>query len=60
MDLRQRGLSAGGINMYARSVNSYLTWLHDEGRLPERLRVRLLSNPPKPLRRSQTPTFGES
>jgi integrase len=28
--------------MYIRTVNSYLTWLHDEGHAPERLRVKLL------------------
>jgi integrase len=35
--------------MYARSVNSFLTWAHGEGLLPERLRIRLLPDPPKPL-----------
>ena len=44
-----RGLTPGGINMYARSVNSFLSWAHEEGVVPERLRVRLLSDPPKPL-----------
>jgi DNA invertase Pin-like site-specific DNA recombinase len=27
--LRQRGLSPGGINVQIRTINSYLTWLHD-------------------------------
>jgi integrase/recombinase XerD len=35
--------------MYARSVNSFLTWANAEGLLPERLRIRLLPDPPKPL-----------
>ena len=36
--------------MYARTINSYLTWLHEEGHV-ERLRIKLLPNPPKPDRR---------
>jgi integrase len=47
--MRERGLTPGGINMYARSVNSFLTWAHEEGLLSERLRIRLLPDPPKPL-----------
>jgi integrase/recombinase XerD len=46
--LRERGLTPGGINMYARTINSYLSWLHAEGHVPERLRIKLLPNPPKP------------
>jgi hypothetical protein len=34
---RGRGLNAGGINLRARAINSFLTWLHEEGHLPERL-----------------------
>jgi site-specific recombinase XerD len=48
--MRQRGLTPGGINMYARTINSYLSWLHAEGHISERLRIKLLPNPPKPLR----------
>ena len=47
--MRDRGLTPGGINMYARSVNSFLTWALDEGIVSERLKVRLLPDPPKPL-----------
>lgn len=32
--LRERGLKRGGINMYVRTVNSYLSWLHAEGLSP--------------------------
>ena len=46
--LRERGLTPGGINMYARSTNSFLTSAHDEGLVSERLRVRLLPDRPKP------------
>jgi integrase/recombinase XerD len=47
--LRQRGLSPGGVNLRVRSINSFLTWLHEEGHLPERFRIKLLRNPPKPI-----------
>jgi integrase len=47
--MKERGLTPGGINMYARSANSFLTWTHGEALLPERLRIRLLPDPPKPL-----------
>ena len=30
--MRERGLSPGGINLRARAINSYLTWLHEDGR----------------------------
>jgi integrase/recombinase XerD len=50
IEARQRGLTPGGINMYARTINSYLSWLHAEGHISERLRIKLLPNPPKPLR----------
>jgi integrase/recombinase XerD len=40
--LRERGLTAGGINIRLRTLNSFLTWLHEEGHAPERLKVKLL------------------
>jgi integrase/recombinase XerD len=40
--MRQRGLTAGGCNVRIRAVNSFLTWLHEEGHLPERLRIKVL------------------
>jgi integrase/recombinase XerD len=47
--MRERGLTPGGINLRVRSINSFLTWLHEEGHLSERLRIKLLKNPPKPI-----------
>jgi integrase/recombinase XerD len=47
--MRERGLSPGGINVRARAINSYLTWLHEEGHIAERLKIKLLKNPPKPI-----------
>ena len=46
---QQRGLTRGGINMYAQTINSYLSWLHAEGHLDQPLRIRLLPNPPSVL-----------
>ena len=36
--------------MRARAINSFLTWLHEDGHLPERLKIKLLKNPPKPIK----------
>jgi site-specific recombinase XerD len=47
--LKKRGVTPGGINMYARTVNSYLSWKYSEGLAPERLRIRLLPDPKKPV-----------
>jgi site-specific recombinase XerD len=40
--LRERKLSTGGVNLRIRSLNSFLTWMHEEGHTSERLRVKLL------------------
>ena len=47
--LRERGVSPGGCNMYIRTINSFLSWLRQEGHLSSSIRLRLLSNPPKPI-----------
>jgi integrase/recombinase XerD len=47
--MRERGLTPGGINVRLRSINSFLSWLHEEGHIREPLRVKLLKNPPKPI-----------
>jgi site-specific recombinase XerD len=47
---RQRGVSVGGVNMYARTINSYLSWLHEEGHTTERLKIKLLPNPAKTIK----------
>jgi len=43
--MRERGLQPGGVNVYARTINSYLTWLHEEGHacVPPPFGSRLLS-----------------
>lgn len=48
--MRERGLTPGGVNMYLRTMNSFCSWLHAEGHVQTRLRVKLLPNPSKPLR----------
>jgi site-specific recombinase XerD len=45
--LQARGLTPGGINIHLRTVNSFLTWLHEEGHTEQRHRVRLLRAPKK-------------
>src|SRR5262245_51602495 len=50
MTLRQRGLSVTTVNILARAVSSYLSWLHAEGHHHERLRIKQLPNPPKPIK----------
>jgi site-specific recombinase XerD len=40
--MRESGLSPGACNVYIRSVNSFLTWLHSEGYVTEPLRLRQL------------------
>ena len=48
--LRQRGLSVTTVNIMTRAVSSYLSWLHAEGHHHERLRIKQLPNPPKPIK----------
>ena len=48
--MKQKGFSNGGINCYLRAMNSFLSWLKSEEVLPTSLRIKLLPNPPKPLR----------
>ena len=47
--MRERGLTPGGINLRARAINSYLTWLYEDGHVSERLKIKMLRNPPKPI-----------
>jgi site-specific recombinase XerD len=47
--MRERGLTPGGVNLRARTINSFLSWLHEEGHIAERLKIKLLKNPPKPI-----------
>ena len=53
--MRTRGLTAGGCNVRIRSINSFLTWRHDEGMAPERLRLKVLRAEQK-MPRAVSPT----
>jgi integrase len=48
--MRRDGLTPGGCNMYIRTINAYLTWLHEEGAITTRLRVKVLRAPLKQIR----------
>lgn len=48
VSLRTRGVSPSGCNVYLRTINSFLTWLHDEGVIERPLRARLLQHPRNP------------
>ncbi len=52
--MRESGLSPGACNVYIRSMNSFLTWLHTEGYVTEPLRLRQLPQPKKVI-----PIFSE-
>jgi site-specific recombinase XerD len=49
VQMRQDGLTPGGCNMYIRTINSYLSWLHEERDLDQPLKVKLLRAPQKQL-----------
>jgi len=46
----ESGLAPGAANSYARSVNSFLSWLAEKRALPERFRLPLARRPQKVLR----------
>lgn len=48
--LRTKGVTPGGVNMYLRTINSFLSWLASEGYSKDQLRLKLLPNPSKPLK----------
>jgi integrase/recombinase XerD len=43
--MREQGLSPGACNVYIRSINSFLTWLHENSYVTEPLRLRQLPQP---------------
>src|ERR1044072_9800224 len=45
--LRERGMSAGGANVYIRGINSFLTWPWENNQLRERLKIKLLKEEKK-------------
>jgi integrase/recombinase XerD len=53
--MREQGFTAGGCNVNIRSINSFLSWLNEEGHIENPLRAKLLKNHPAPL-----PTFSDA
>src|SRR5262245_19063828 len=45
MAMAAAGLKPGSINSYASGINSFLSWLHDNGHTTERFRVPLARKP---------------
>ncbi len=45
--MREAGLSPGGCNVYIRSINSFLAWLYEAGKISEPLRMKQLPQPKK-------------
>jgi hypothetical protein len=43
--MRERGMSPSGCNVHVRSVNSFLTYLYEEGELANPLKLKLLKSP---------------
>jgi len=53
--LKERGMSAGGANVYIRGINSFLTWLWENNQSGERLKIKLLKEEKKVIQ-----TFSEA
>jgi integrase/recombinase XerD len=55
--MRQRGCAPGGINVQLRSINSFLSWAHENEHTAERLRVKLLKAERKVITTFRDPDF---
>lgn len=53
--LRESGMSAGGINVYIRGMNSFLSWLHENNLTNEKLRIKELKQEQKII-----PTYNDT
>jgi integrase/recombinase XerD len=49
MARRAAGMSAAGINIYIRAMNSFSAWLKEEGHCPEQVVLKQLKAPQKPV-----------
>jgi len=47
--LKENNVSAGGCNMYIRTINSFCSWLKEENHIETPLQLKLLKNPQKPI-----------
>lgn len=50
MSWLESGLSPGAANSYARSINSFLTWLYELGHTPRRFRIQMARTPSRVLK----------
>ena len=48
--MRQHGLTPGSCNVYIRTVNAFLRWLHEEEAVPKRIKVTLLKEEQKVIK----------
>ncbi|HEX5735171.1 MAG TPA: hypothetical protein VF131_20245 [Blastocatellia bacterium] len=53
--LKISGISIQSINCYIRGMNSFLSWLHENGHTPEKLRIKQL-----PTEKKGKPTYSET
>ena len=47
MKLRESGISATSVNDYTRAINSFLSWLHENGHTSEHLKIKQLKEEKK-------------
>ncbi|HWP45401.1 MAG TPA: tyrosine-type recombinase/integrase [Blastocatellia bacterium] len=52
--LKMSGISTQSVNCYIRGINSFLSWLHESGYTPEKLRIKQL-----PSEKKGKPTYSE-
>jgi integrase/recombinase XerC len=50
VSMLESGMSPAGANSYARSINSFLSWLYENDHTPERLKIPLTKQPKRVLR----------
>ena len=48
--LQESGIAVTTVNFYIRSLNSFLSWLHENEMIPEHLRVKRLKEPERALK----------
>jgi len=48
--LLESGISPATVNSYIRGFNSYLTWLHENGKIDSRLRIKKIKEPERVLK----------
>jgi hypothetical protein len=48
--LRESGISPATVNKYVRGFNSYLTWLHENHKIFEQLRIKQIKEPQRVIK----------